>query len=70
MHPTQFFNLYKSQHTAFHNLCTTKQPPKGIDLLLWNGLKFCIEKPLPKPNIDRTIQRLTADTRLKWFWHQ
>ena len=70
MHPTQFFNLHKSQSTGFHNLCTTTDPPPGTDQLLRNGLTFCIEKPLPKPHLDRTFERLTEDIRRKVFWHK
>ena len=69
-HPHTFYNLHKSQHTAYHDLCTLKTPPTGTDQLLWNGLKFCIEKPLPKPQIDKTIKRLTDDIRMKYFWLQ
>ena len=64
----KFYNLFKSKQTAFHNLCTIKQPPPGTDQLLWNGLKFCIEQPLPKPNLDQTFERLTEDIRRKYFW--
>lgn len=64
----QFYNLYKTSQPTFHNLCTFKTPPAGIDQLLWNGLKFCIEKPLPKPRLQDTFDRLTADIRLKYFW--
>lgn len=63
----QFLNIFKRNQTAFHNLCTTLSPPEGIEQLLWNGLKFCIEKPLPKPPLERTMERLTYDIRLKYF---
>ena len=66
----KFFNLYKSNQTAFHNLCVHKTPPAGTAQLLWNGLKYCIEKPLPKPNLQKTFERLRADVRLKYFWRQ
>ena len=66
----KFFNLYKNNQTAFHNLCVHRTPPAGIDQLLWNGLKYCIEKPLPKPNITKTLERLRDDIRLKYFWYK
>ena len=66
----QFLNLYKCNQTAFHNLCTQQTPPAGIEQLLWNGLKFCIEKPLPHPILKKTFKRLQADIRLKYFWKQ
>ena len=66
----QFFNLHKNNQIAFHNLCTALSPPTGTDQLLWNGLKYCIEKPLPKPNLKKTFERLRADIRLKYFWKQ
>ena len=64
----KFLNLHKQNQTAYHNLCETIEPPKDIGPLLWNGLKFRIEKPLPKPNINNTFERLTKDIRLKCFW--
>ena len=65
---TQFLMLHQKAQVAFHNLCTEHTPPTGIDSLLWNGLKFCLEQPVPKPNLDNTISRLTKDIRLKHFW--
>jgi hypothetical protein len=64
----QFHKLSTHHQTAYHNLCTSKDPPPGVDKLLWNGLKFCLQKPLPKPNIDSTCLRLTEDVRRKHFW--
>jgi hypothetical protein len=58
-------NHYKLKHTAFHNLCTILQPPVDTHKLLWLGLKFCIEKPLPKPVLATYIERLTYDIRVK-----
>jgi hypothetical protein len=65
---TRLFSLYKNTQSAYHNLCDTLQPPPNTDKLLWNGLKFCIEKPLPKPRLDTTFQRLENDIRLRHFW--
>ena len=65
---SQFFTLRQKAQTAFHNLCTELTPPKGIDTLLWNGLKFCLERPIPKPSLDTTLKRLTTDIRTKYFW--
>ena len=64
----KFYNLYKSHQTAYHDLCTSKKPPDDTGQLLWNGLKFCVEKPIPKPNVRDTCQRLKRDIRLKYFW--
>ena len=58
-------NHYKLKQTAFHNLCTFLQPPPDTHKLLWLGLKFCIEKPLPKPVLATYIERLTYDIRVK-----
>lgn len=68
MRTPKFFNLHKQFKTAYHNLCTSKDPPPGVDLLLTNGLKFCLETPLPKPRLNETFERLTKDIRLKCFW--
>ena len=65
---SQFFMLHRANHTACHNLCTVKTPPPGTEELLWNGLKFCIEKPLPKPHLQTTMARLRKEIRLKHFW--
>ena len=65
---TQFYTLAKRLQTAYHNLCTEKQPPDGTARLLWHGLKFCVQKPLPKPQLDHTFDRLTLDIRRKYFW--
>lgn len=54
---------------AFHNLCTTTQPPPGTAALLGLGLKFCIESPRPFQNIDPAMFRLRRDIRIH-FYHQ
>jgi hypothetical protein len=59
------FQQYRLKHTAFHNLCTTLQPPSQTHKLLWLGLKFCIERPLPKPKLDTYMERLTYNIRVK-----
>ena len=64
----QFYTLRQQTQIAYHNLCTELTPPVGIDALLWNGLKFCLEKPLPKPALNTTLGRLTTDIRLQYFW--
>ena len=66
---SDYFKLIKPNTPAYHNLCTTMQPPKGTADLLWNGLKFCVEKPLPKPKLEETIERLTNDVRRQFFWN-
>ena len=65
---SDYFAMVKPTTPAYHNLCQTKQPPAGVDTLLRNSLKFCIEKALPKPKIDYTMERLTADVRRNYFW--
>ena len=37
---------------------------------MWNGSKCCTEKPLPKPNLKKTFERLRDDVRLKCFWYK
>jgi hypothetical protein len=58
--------LFQRQHTAYHNLCTTLQPPHGVERLLWLGLKFNLEKAIPKPSLDAYIDRLRRDIRIKF----
>ena len=64
----QFYMLHLQSHTTYHNLCTVLTPPPGIEQLLWNGLKFCLQQPLPKPRFFDTMARLTRDIRLKHHW--
>lgn len=52
---------------AFHNLCTTTQPPPGTASLLGLGLKFCIESPRPHQNLEESILRLRRDLRITYF---
>ena len=40
-------------------------PPKQTHKLLWLGLKFCIEKPLPKPSLTTYMERLAYNVRIK-----
>ena len=61
----QIFHLYRLKHTAFHNLCTTLTPPSQTHKLLWLGLKFCIERPLPKPKLTTYMERLAYNIRIK-----
>jgi hypothetical protein len=70
MHMGKFLTLYRLNQTAYHDLCTKKPPPPGTDLLLWNGLKFCLEDALPKPKLEETFDRLTKDLRTRYFWAQ
>jgi hypothetical protein len=60
-------NLSRQHQKAYHNLCATLKPPIGIDKLLWHGLKFVVEQPLPKPKLDNYVQRLTYDIRVRNF---
>ena len=50
-------------NTGFHNLCTHTQPPPGTAGLLGYSLKYCIQKPLPAPDISASIKRFTKDIR-------
>jgi hypothetical protein len=65
---SRIYNLYKTTQTAYHNLCDSQLPPPGTSQLLWHGLKFCIKKALPKPNLDITFSRLKKDIRPRYFW--
>jgi hypothetical protein len=51
-------------------LVTQPRMTQALDSLklLWNGLKFCIEKPIPKPNLEKTFQCFKNDIRLCHFW--
>ena len=62
-----FLQMSNQNKTGYHNLCTTLTPPKGVEKLLRYGLKFCVEPPTPKPNLDRTMERITRDIRIKHF---
>lgn len=62
---SSLMNNYKKRQTAYHNLCQHLTPPPGTSSLLWLGLKFCIEKPLPKPKLSTHIERLTYDIRVR-----
>ena len=48
---------------GFHNLFTHTQPPPGTKQLLGHNLKFCIQKPLPSPDISASIQRFTKSVQ-------
>lgn len=66
----QINNRFKHNQVAFHNLCDSLKPPTGIGKLLWHGLKFIIERPLPKPRLETYIKRLTYDIRVRNFIQQ
>ena len=53
-------------NTGFHNLCTHTQPPPGTESLLGYSLKYCIQKPLPQPDITACIRRFTTDIRTRF----
>ena len=60
---TQYFN--RPYKMAYHNLCSTLQPPPGIGSLLGLGLKFCIWSPKPSiPLINHSFDRFFLDVRL------
>ena len=50
---------------AYHNLCEKLSPPPGTSQLLGLGLKFCIERPVPRPDIRTSIFRLRRQVRLR-----
>jgi hypothetical protein len=60
------FSIQHNRDTAFHNLCTSLQPPSATGTLLWNGLKYNIESAKPKPHLDTHFERLCKDVRTKF----
>ena len=58
-------SLIKNQPTnlAYHNLCTTTQPPVNANRLLGLNLKYCISASSPKPNLKHTIGKLVKAVR-------
>jgi len=54
------------QNIGFHNLCTHTQPPPGTRELLGHSLNYCIQRPLPQPNITATFNRFLYDIRTKF----
>jgi hypothetical protein len=48
---------------AFHNLCTSIQPPKNANRLLGLNLKYCIADAMPKPDLKSTIGKLVKAVR-------
>ena len=61
-----FFN--KPSNKKYHNLCTYKQPPQGIGELLGLGHKFVIQKRKSNPQIEKVLQTLQRDIRLKYLF--
>jgi hypothetical protein len=51
---------------AFHNLDGTSLPA-GANELLGLGLKFCVQRPTPKPEIRDTISKLTRSIRIRHY---
>lgn len=62
----RFFALSRHYKTAFHNLCSTLEPPSNIKELLWYGLKFDLKSALPKPKLQQCIERLCRDLRIRF----
>jgi hypothetical protein len=62
----QYFN--RPQQMAFHNLCSIKQPNKGIGLTLGLGLKFCIQSKLPKKDLTESFDRFVQDVRKRYIF--
>ena len=61
---TIYFTQIKNN--TFHNLCTLKQPPKGLGRTLGLGLKFCIQEPLPTKEPD--YDRFCSDVRKRFMF--
>jgi hypothetical protein len=59
MSTSKYFN--RPYQMAFHNLCETLSPPKGIGITLSLGLKFCIQSNLPKHDISPSIEHFIHD---------
>ena len=58
----------RPNNMACHDLCTTKKPPPGVKRLLGLNLSFCIQSKTPNPeNIEKTVNRLFRDIRIKDF---
>jgi hypothetical protein len=57
----QYFN--RPKRMAYHNLCVTQQPPKGIGITLGLGLKFCTQTSLPPPSLTMSFNCFTEDLR-------
>ena len=56
------------ENAACHDLCTYLQPPPGLKYALGLGLKFVLQKKIPKNDIERTLRRLQRDVRIKHFF--
>ena len=61
-----YFN--KPSNKQYHNLCTHKKPPEGIEELLGLGHKFVIQKRKSKPEIKKVLKTLRRDVRLKYLF--
>ena len=60
----EYFTCLKNN--TYHNLCTTIQPPKGLEKTLGLGLKFCVQEALPKNEPD--YQRFMGDVRKRYIF--
>jgi hypothetical protein len=54
----------KQKNLAFHNLENINLPA-GTNELLGLGLKFCVQRPTPKPEFKDTYSRLTRSVRIR-----
>jgi hypothetical protein len=62
----QYFN--RPKRMAYHNLCVTQQPPKGIGITLGLGLKFCTQTSLAPPSLTKSINCFTEDLRKRYMF--
>jgi hypothetical protein len=54
----------QQKNLAFHNLDNTNLPA-GTNELLGLGLKFCVQRPTPKPELKDTYSRLTPSVHIQ-----
>ena len=62
----EYFN--RPFQMAYHNLCETLSPPKGIGITLGLGLKFCIQADKPKNDISTSFDRFSEDVRKRFIF--
>ena len=66
MSKCEYFN--RPYQMAYHNLCETLSPPKGLGITLGLGLKFCIQADKPKSDITASFDRFTEDVRKRFIF--
>ena len=54
---------------ACHDYCKYKPMPLGLRTLLGNGLKYCVRRPRPTNDLEKTLKRFKKDVRrIYMFW--